>query len=100
MGEFGTLSQKRVLVVRQTQCLMGLCGRSLDDNNVERKADTGGSAHVFSEGSVDSAKIWAKGHSRDVSAKNLPSFCPCSENLSEAKLKDNELICLGAYILR
>lgn len=43
-------------------------------------------------------KNWARGHSCDIVAKNLASFCSYSETLTEVKYKDNGQICLAEDI--
>lgn len=60
--------------------LMDHFGGSLEDNNVERKADSGGPTYEVSEGNKDPVRNWARGHSCDILAKNLASFCLCLEN--------------------
>lgn len=47
------------------------------------------------EGDKHFLRIWGKGHSRNILAKNLSSFCPCPENFNEVEFKDNRLVCLG-----
>lgn len=71
----------------------------MEDQNVERNTDSGGLAPEVSEGGkVSIGNGLAFVHA--IPAKNLASFCPCSEDLNDAELKRNRLIYLEEAILR
>lgn len=49
------------------------------------------SAHVVSEGSEESVRNWAIGHSCDIVAHNLAPLCPCPQNLIDVELRNMDL---------
>lgn len=57
-----------------------------------RETDSACLAHEGSERNKDSIRNWARGHSCDSMIKNLVSFYPCLENLSEVEFKRNGII--------
>lgn len=71
----------------------------MGDQNAERKADSG-SMVVVSERNKDPGWNLARDRSCYIHAKNLTSFCLCSENLYEADMKSNGTICLTEEISR
>lgn len=64
--------------------LMGLSGWELY---------CGGLSHKISEGSKDSIRNGVRDHSCDILPKNLVSYCPCPEILSEVEFKSKYSSC-------
>lgn len=72
--------------------------RSLENNSSENNVDCGDPAEEVSEG--NNSCSWARDHSNGILAKNMAAFCPGQKLLTEAKLKNFELISLAEEISR
>lgn len=79
------LSGRKVLACWK-QSLMCHSDGNLEDKKSQEKQTVVACAHEVSERKLGC------GHSCDILVKNLVSFCPCLENLSEIEFKHNGLI--------
>jgi hypothetical protein len=75
-------------------------GRSSEEQKAGGNEVSKESAHKVSGRSEDCVRNLTKDHSCYILAKNLSTFCPCPETLSEAEFKGDGLINLAKEILR
>ena len=75
---------------------MGHASRNMEGSGAESNGDYDGPAQYVSEGKNTSK--WPRNCSCGVLVKNVAVFCPCPNNMPEAKLKSFGLMVLAEEI--